>query len=155
MPVAGHRYCPGAARLRERCCSLGLAGCDHHGPKSHLALCVARWDHLGVEAADKEDARAIMLALMSADAKLDKIIYLLGEDDEEGRREEARAVRLLALAEQAPQHVLQDPAVLEVLALAWRVEPDARGELLVVRPHHDLACRASVDARDRELLAAR
>lgn len=36
-----------------------------------------------MEPSDKEDARTIMLALMSADSKLDKIIYLLTEDDEE------------------------------------------------------------------------
>ena len=51
--------------------------------RSHLAATTNLSDALSVEAADKEDARTIMLALMSADAKLDKIIYLLTEDDEE------------------------------------------------------------------------
>ena len=80
-------YRAGECRLRERWLSLGLPRCDRHGPKSHLALGVARCDYLGVETADKEDARAIMLALMSADTKLDQTIYLLGEDDEEEEEE--------------------------------------------------------------------
>jgi hypothetical protein len=42
-----------------------------------------------VEAADKEDARSIMLALMRADAKLDTIIYLLTEDADEEEADEA------------------------------------------------------------------
>lgn len=41
-----------------------------------------------MEPADKEDARTIMLALMSADAKLDTIIYLLSEDDDEEEENE-------------------------------------------------------------------
>ena len=35
----------------------------------------------------KDDARAIMIALMNADAKLDEIIYLLSEDDDEEEEE--------------------------------------------------------------------
>ena len=40
-----------------------------------------------MEAADKEDARSIMLALMRAHAKLDNILYILGEDDDEEEEE--------------------------------------------------------------------
>jgi len=40
-----------------------------------------------VDPADKEDARTIMLALMRVDAKLDTIIYLLGEDDSDEEEE--------------------------------------------------------------------
>lgn len=54
----------------------------------HLAIQVARADDSEVEAADKEDARSIMLALMRADAKLDTIIYLLTEDEDEDEEEE-------------------------------------------------------------------
>ena len=41
-------------------------------------------------------------------------------------------------AEQAAQHEREDPAVAEVLALARRVEPDARAELLAVGAHRHL-----------------
>ena len=43
-----------------------------------------------MEAADKEDARSIMLALMRADAKLDTIIYLLTEDEDEMKKKRTR-----------------------------------------------------------------
>ena len=41
-----------------------------------------------MEPADKEDVRALMIGIMSVDAKLDTVIYLLeGDDDEEEESE--------------------------------------------------------------------
>src|SRR6266702_4330268 len=59
-----------------------------------------------------------------------------------------------SLAEQAPEHVLEDPAVAEVLPLAWRVEPETRAELLAVGAHGHLVGLAALEPGDRELLAA-
>jgi hypothetical protein len=63
--------------------------------------------------------------------------------------EEARRLR----GQQPPQDVAEDPAVAEVVALPWRVEPDARAELLTVGAHRHLARLGVLDALDRELLA--
>jgi hypothetical protein len=41
-----------------------------------------------VEPADKEDVRALMVGIMNVDAKLDTVIYLLGEDDDEEEEDE-------------------------------------------------------------------
>src|SRR5262249_33658863 len=62
--------------------------------------------------------------------------------------------RRSSLAEQAPQHVLEDAAVAEVLPLAGRVEPETRAELLVVGAHRHLVGLAALEASDRELLAS-
>src|SRR6266536_3627470 len=66
-----------------------------------------------------------------------------------------QAWELCAFAQQPPEHVPQDPAVLEVLALARGVEADAGPELLLVRSHGDLARLPVLDALDGELLATR
>ena len=58
-------------------------------------------------------------------------------------------------SQQASQHVREDPAVPEILALARRVEAHDRAELLVVRTHGDLVCLTVLDSDDRELLAPR
>src|SRR5581483_12365366 len=55
---------------------------------------------------------------------------------------------------EAPQHVREDAAVPDVLALARRVEPQACTEHLLVGTDRDLARLRVVDALDRELLAA-
>src|SRR5262249_40067246 len=64
------------------------------------------------------------------------------------------SARRLSLAEQAPEHELEDPAVAEVLALARRVEPKARAELLAVGAHGHLVGFPALEAEDPELLAA-
>src|SRR5436190_5701915 len=56
----------------------------------------------------------------------------------------------LALGQEAPQHVLQDPAVAEVLALLRRLEPDADAELLLVCGDRRLGGLAVLEAGDRE-----
>src|SRR4030095_15731727 len=56
--------------------------------------------------------------------------------------------------EEAPQDVLQDPAVAEVVALLRRFQPHSRTELLFVRAHSHLVRLAVLEAGDRELLAA-
>src|SRR4029079_9208048 len=53
-----------------------------------------------------------------------------------------------ASGKQLAQHEREDPAVPDVLALARRVEPDARAELLVVRAHRHLARLAVLDTGD-------
>src|SRR5207342_1531106 len=50
----------------------------------------------------------------------------------------ARGYRRALVREQLAQDVREDAAVAEVVALARRVEPHRRPELLVVRPHRDL-----------------
>ena len=61
--------------------------------------------------------------------------------------------RSLARQETA-EHVLEDPAVLEVLDLLGGVDPHPGGELLVVRADGDLLGLAALDAGDGELLLA-
>src|SRR5581483_4647157 len=58
------------------------------------------------------------------------------------------------LGEQPPQHVGENAAVAQVLALARGVEADAGAELLAVGAHRHLARLGVLDAEDRELLAA-
>src|SRR6266508_6551282 len=75
-----------------------------------------------------------------------------------GRRVRSRAaaapVTRRRLLEQAAQHVREDAAVPQVLALLRRVEAQARAELLVVGPYRDLGRLGVLDAEDREALAA-
>src|SRR4051812_31909100 len=74
----------------------------------------------------------------------------------EAHSEDARAG--LAAAglgrQQPPEHERQDAAVAQVLALARRVQSDARAELESVRPHRHLARLAVLDTGDRECLPA-
>src|SRR5579872_774076 len=75
-------------------------------------------------------------------------------ESSDGLVSSASEVGDLTLGEQAAQDVPEDAAVLEVLALARRVEADAGAELFVVGAHRHLVGVPVVDARDRELLAA-
>ena len=65
-----------------------------------------------------------------------------------GARHPVRRLR----GEEAPDHVREDAAVLQVLALARRVEPEPRSELDVVCANRHLARLAVSDAGDREVL---
>src|SRR6266511_4588485 len=58
------------------------------------------------------------------------------------------------VCEQPPEHERQDAAVPQILALARRVEPQTRPELLLVRAHRHLTDLCVLEARDRELLPA-
>jgi hypothetical protein len=41
-----------------------------------------------MEPVDKEDVRFLMIGLMNLDAKLDTVLYILGEDDDEEEEDE-------------------------------------------------------------------
>jgi hypothetical protein len=76
---------------RDRRLACGRRPRDHdeerHVRPGHLAHRCPHGHDFEVEPADKEDARSIMLALMRAHAKLDDILYILGEDDGEEEEE--------------------------------------------------------------------
>ena len=57
--------------------------------------------------------------------------------------------------EQPAQHVREDPAVPQVLALARRVEAHDGTELFLIGTHRDLVCLAVLESDDRELLVPR